>query len=278
MKRLCDKVRFRWIVVFVYAGIFSLLLLSSVGCKGPELASDEELAVFAKAGPIKPQVDIDQLLKAKIPAGLYRVVAGDILELQIPSVLRIVTGDSQRPLDENEPYVCRVSEKGSIALPILGEMFVEGKNLAEIEKMITDAYYPKYAVNLPSVVCTISEYQSERVTVVGAVLEAGVYELRNDEMSLVSALMKAGGIIEDGANVIRIKRAGGFPATKRLGSESNGSVNSKNVSVSDSNINLSFRPLNSDNGNEYRRSIRKSSRPCENREVVLMICFLHLVF
>jgi len=39
------------------------------------------------------------------------------------------------------------------------------------------------------------------------VAEPGLYRLRRDEMSLVAALMKAGGIVEDGASLITIQHA-----------------------------------------------------------------------
>jgi polysaccharide export outer membrane protein len=42
--------------------------------------------------------------------------------------------------------------------------------------------------------------------VVGAVREPGVYDLRHDEMSLVTAVLKAGGITEDNGGTIRIRR------------------------------------------------------------------------
>ena len=84
-------------------------------------------------------------------------------------------------------------------------MNVEGKTLAQIENEIVSAYCPRYIVAEPSVVCNVKEYYLRDVTVVGAVTQPGIYKLRSNEMSLVNALMKAGGIVEGGASIITIK-------------------------------------------------------------------------
>ena len=209
MKKFCKSVLY-WKIVFAYTFIFCLLFVT--GCH-PALSSDEQIQRFEKAGPITPEVDIDSVLRAKIHTGYYRVVPGDILELQMPAALRIISSDLStwfKPVsghDDIEPYLFRVSDAGTITLPIVGEMSVADKKLTEIEISVVNAYYPKYVANLPSVVCKVKEYQYRNVTVVGAVVQPGLYRLHSDEMSLVAALMKAGGIVEDGASLIIIQHA-----------------------------------------------------------------------
>jgi len=172
-------------------------------------------------------VDIDSVLRAKIHTGYYQVVAGDILELQMPAALRIISSDLSnwfKPVsghDDVEPYLFRVSDAGTITLPIVGEMTVAGKKLTEIEIAVVNAYYPKYVANLPSVVCKVKEYQYRNVTVIGAVVQPGLYRLRSDEMSLVAALMKAGGIVEEGASVITIERSNHSGGQKQFGNKTN---------------------------------------------------------
>ena len=210
MNKLCKSVQ-QWKFVFAYVFVFCLLCVT--GCH-LVLSTDEQVRRFEKAGPITPEVDVDSLLRAKIHTGYYRVVPGDILELQMPVVLRVVSADISKwfePIYGNkyiEPYSFRVSDAGTITLPIVGKMSVAGKKPTEIESSIVNAYYPKYVENIPSVVCKVKEYQTENVTVIGGVANPGIYRLRGDEMSLVAALMKAGGIIEDGAGLIMIQHAG----------------------------------------------------------------------
>jgi len=47
------------------------------------------------------------------------------------------------------------------------------------------------------------------VSITGAVLSPGIYELRSDQMSLVALIMEAGGIIDEGASRITITHYGG---------------------------------------------------------------------
>lgn len=196
-------------------GAFRLCLLAAafvcaaallVGCQEPKMSSSQQIEAFELAGPITPKVDIDQLLSAKDNYGVYTVGAGDVLELQMPTILTAVSPKLYRNQQQQiEPYLCRVSDSGTITLPILGQINVEGKTLAQIENEIVIAYCPRYIVAEPSVVCNVKEYYLRDVTVVGAVTQPGIYKLQSNEMSLVNALMKAGGIIENGASVIIIK-------------------------------------------------------------------------
>jgi hypothetical protein len=84
-----------------------------------------------------------------------------------------------------------------------------GKSLAEIESIIAAQYYPKYVAAPLPVYVSVAEYQMQRVSIVGAVVQPGIHALRHDQMSLVSLLMQAGGITTQGAAVIRITRAKG---------------------------------------------------------------------
>jgi protein involved in polysaccharide export with SLBB domain len=165
------------------------------------------LAEFETAGPSSPAVDMDRLVKAKIARGSYRVVPDEVLELTMPTILQIVTASEPAYSDRIAPiapYVCRVSETGTITLPVVGEIKAAGKTLAEIESAVINAYYPKYAVTRPSVFARVLEYKTAKVSITGAVQKPGIYSLRSDQMSLVSLVMEAGGIVDEGAALIRI--------------------------------------------------------------------------
>ena len=183
--------------------LFSIYLF---GCSdNVRLPSAEQLAEFENAGPLQPEVDISRLVKAKIGTGPYRVVPNDLLELQIPAILRLVNVGQLDSPELLKPYLCRVYDDGTITLPIIGKVQATGKTLAEIETIITNAYYPRwYSVKRPSIVARVLEYHTAKVSIVGAVEDPGIYELRSDQMSLVSLIMTAGGIIDDGAAVIRV--------------------------------------------------------------------------
>jgi len=147
------------------------------------------------------------LAEAQMVTWPYRVVAGEVLEIIMPTVLRVVTDEGPAPSTEIAPLICRVSEKGTIVLPIVGEMAVAGQSLEEIESTVAKAYYPEYIKTHPSVFAKILEYRTSRVSVTGAIYKPGIYELRADQMSLVTLLMTAGGIVNEGAAVVRIERS-----------------------------------------------------------------------
>ncbi len=195
-------------------------LFCVAGCLGgPTPSSAEELRAFEKAGPLRPEVDLARLVTAKLPAGPYRVVAGDVLELSMPAVMRVAAEELPERV---EAYLCRVSEAGTIPLPVVGDLKAAGKTLSEIESATVAAYHPKYVVSRPAVVARVAEYRTTPVSVIGAVEEPGIYHLRSDEMSLVAALMKAGNILRDqygtrgGAGAIHIHRPGKAGKTERL--------------------------------------------------------------
>jgi polysaccharide export outer membrane protein len=186
------------------AALTALAVLA--GCGPNHEHTDTDLAAFERAGPVRFNADYKQTLRRRRSAGPYRVVPGDLLALQMPGVVRLLP---DREGDETTPYRSRVDSAGRIVLPIVGALKVSGKTLAEIERAVVEAYHPKYVRREPSVVATVSDYRVATVSVVGAVEDPGVYVLRSNEMTVISALMKAGGIAERGAASLHVSGASG---------------------------------------------------------------------
>ncbi|MHC4226286.1 MAG: polysaccharide biosynthesis/export family protein [Planctomycetota bacterium] len=203
MKGLKRGIR-HWKIVLGCTVIF--LLMFAAGC-GPKVSSQDIVREFEKAGPIRSKAEVAAtygVTGLKSHVGPYRVIPGDILEFQMPAVLRIISSDLPqwlRPIygrTDVEPYLVRVNQTGVITLPIVGELNVAGKTLAQIEALVIDVYHPKYVVNPPMVVCEIKKYQreSERVfAVVGLVKGSGVFPYPADvQYNLMEALAFAGGL------------------------------------------------------------------------------------
>ena len=179
------------------------LIIATAGCT-PPVSSTEQLNAFKRAGPVRSDIDFSGAAGLKSDVGPYRVVCGDILEFQMPAVLRVISTDLPdwlKPAHGHnfiEPYLIRVSQNGKITLPIVGEMPVAGMTLAQIEAVVVDAYYPKYVINPPMVVCEVKHYQneSERVfTVAGLVNKPGAFPYPSDvRYNLMEALAFAGGM------------------------------------------------------------------------------------
>ena len=185
---------------------FLLIVVSCVsfftGC-GPKLSTSEQLKVFSEAGPITTGADVIGL-GGTHQTGPYRVIPGDILQFQMPAVLRVISAEFSEWLKpvygrkDYEPYLVRVSDAGTITLPIVGELSVSGMTLSEIEAVVIDAYYPKYVVNRPMVVCEVEKYQreNERVfTVMGLVRSPNAFPYPPDvQYNLMESLAYAGGL------------------------------------------------------------------------------------
>jgi len=194
----------------IFYPIFTFyLLIYFNGCSDKViLPTIDHLVEFENAAPLRPSIDLDRLVQAKISGGPYCVVPGEVLEITMPAILRVVTTEESTGPNKDAVYICRVSDRGTITLPVVGQINAAGKTLAQIESAIVDAYYPEYALTLPSVFVKVLEYETAKVSISGAVQNPGIYSLRSDQMSLVALLMEAGGIIDEGAAVIRIVRSG----------------------------------------------------------------------
>jgi len=121
----------------------------------------------------------------------YRIGPKDLLDISVFG------------LDELTKTV-RVSEDGKISLPLVGEVEVEGITKTELEKKLGQLLEEKYLQN-PQVTVFISEYQSKRVSVLGAVRNPGPYELLG-RRTLLQVISQAGGITnESGKEIIVIR-------------------------------------------------------------------------
>ncbi|MCF7972441.1 MAG: SLBB domain-containing protein, partial [Phycisphaerae bacterium] len=194
---------------FVVGVMLIACCLSGCGDK-VQLSDSQELLEFFNAGPLGPSLDMNGLIKARMDTGPYRVLPDEAIELTMPSILKVATAEDSVTPEEATPYVVRVNEQGMIPLPVVGDIPAAGRTLAQIESAIINAYYPEYTKSRPSVFAKVLEYKTFKVSITGTVKAAGVYELRWDQMSLVNALMQAGGINVDiyspGAASIKINR------------------------------------------------------------------------
>jgi len=98
----------------------------------------------------------------------------------------------------------RVTEDGSISIPLVGNVKIEGLTKDEVEKKLADLLEQKY-LKKARVSVFIKEYQSKRVAVIGAVEDPGMYELVG-RMTLLQMISKAGGFTEKASNELFVLR------------------------------------------------------------------------
>lgn len=175
------------------------------------MPTQDQVAAFERAASVEPAVDMDRIRKARLQTGPYRTVPGDVLEFTMPALLRAVTAAeaqaAQGQSDQHAPYICRISNAGTITLPAVGRLEgIAGLPLADIEKKVAEAYR-QYVVLEPSIFVRVLEHNTSKVYIAGEVEKPGVYSLRADQMTLVSLLTEAGGISKAGAAVVRVIRS-----------------------------------------------------------------------
>jgi len=149
------------------------------------------LAFAALAGAAAPAQEISPE---------YKIGPKDLLEISVLGVPEI------------NKLVVRVSEEGRITLPLLGEVGVGDLTKFELEKKLAALAGEKIVLN-PQVTVHIVEYMSRRVSVVGAVMRPGPYELLGRQ-TVLSVLSEAGGLARDaGEEIVIIRQLPGGEST-----------------------------------------------------------------
>lgn len=99
-----------------------------------------------------------------------------------------------------------VSSDGFIDLPLGGRVPVAGRNLSEVQVSIAKSFDRYY--HAPQVVVEIAERKSQPVSVLGSVVNSGIYQLQGRK-TLVEVLSMAGGLKPDAGYNVRISRRTG---------------------------------------------------------------------
>jgi polysaccharide export outer membrane protein len=149
----------------------------------------------AAAATPRPALDGAQPPSApsNAPAADYRVAPRDQLSVQVYG-------------QDDLTRTVRVSEAGTITLPLVGEIPVAGLSTREVETRLEGALSPAYLRN-PKVTVTVTEYLGHQVSVIGAVNQPGAYPFRSNRVSLLQALSEARGVRENADRVAYVVRA-----------------------------------------------------------------------
>ncbi len=129
----------------------------------------------------------------------YRLGPEDVLQITLFNIPREEEGVTPRQVDT------RVSQEGMLTLPLVGNVKVAGLTASELEQALRERYH-KYIRN-PQVGVRVTEFRSQRISVLGAVRTPNVYQLTGPK-TLVDMLAMAGGITEKAGSQIHIYRQG----------------------------------------------------------------------
>ncbi|SDR64065.1 polysaccharide export outer membrane protein [Rhizobiales bacterium GAS113] len=177
------------VTLMICGGSFGGCINSSGGLENRAVWSESATpAAFDGAASNSGQIAraVDTYTAAATPGNAgYKVGPQDVLDVsvfQVPELTRSV----------------QVSDIGTVNLPLVGEVAAAGKTSREIERDLASKLGAKY-VRSPQVTVFVKEYNSQRVTVEGAVKKPGVYPVRGKN-SLTQFIAMAEGLDHDTAS------------------------------------------------------------------------------
>lgn len=186
----------RWLPV---AGL--LLFGLTVGCQSgrshrfEKYSYREVPAALAATRQANPQtVDLSRLARAAVKSDVLD--RGDVVEVAISA------GLSEK---DTVKFPVRINDSGYGQLPVIGQVYLAGLEPEAAEANIVSACVQRDLYLNPHVTVTMKNQRVNRVTVVGAVKEAGVYELPRGQSDLLAALTAAGGLAEDAGTTVEIR-------------------------------------------------------------------------
>jgi polysaccharide export outer membrane protein len=126
----------------------------------------------------------------------YRLGAGDLLKIAV--------------FDHDELSVeARISQSGNITFPLIGQVPVAGLSTRDAELLLARRLIEGGFIKQPQVSVLVSEYQSQKVSVMGQVAKPGQYPL-DASKKVLDALALAGGVLNDtAAEDVTLVRADG---------------------------------------------------------------------
>jgi polysaccharide export outer membrane protein len=121
---------------------------------------------------------------------------GDVLEV------RIAAGLSE---DDRSTMASRVASDGTISLPEIGTLQVAGIEPQGAESLIRSEAVRRELYRNPTVTVTVTHQRMNKVRVIGAVKEPGVYNLPPNASDIVSAIASAGGLAPDAGQTVEVR-------------------------------------------------------------------------
>ncbi len=177
---------------------------ASLGIQPPS-TNESSVAPKASAKASAKLVREVRALESTVTPGSdgYRIGPQDVLEIsvfQAPELAKSV----------------QVAETGMINLPLVGDVQAGGVTARQLEQDLKAKYGTRYLQN-PQITVFIREFNSQRVTLEGAVERPGVYPYRGPS-TLLQLVASAGGMKEvaDGSEVMVFRTANGRKEAARF--------------------------------------------------------------
>ena len=173
------------------------VLLGGSGCAQNRVYKVSELPAELMAAPTEnvDAIDLSRLVTYSVSNEL--IDRGDVLDVTILT-------DYGNLATTTTPV--RVGEDGTASIPVVGKLALAGLELEGAEQVIASACVHRGVFVNPHVTVTMRRQRKNTVTIIGAVNEAGVYQLPRGASSLLAGLVAAGGLSGEAAPDIEIRR------------------------------------------------------------------------
>lgn len=124
---------------------------------------------------------------------------------------KLGVGDAVRVTVFQQPDLTtegRVSDRGTISLPLVGEVKVGGATTTEASNRIAEAYTQGKYLKTPQVTVALTAVRSRQVSVLGMVARPGRYILEDAKPGISDVIAAAGGIAAGGNENVTVIRNG----------------------------------------------------------------------
>ena len=146
---------------------------------------------------------------------------------------RLGVGDAVRVTVYGQPDLtteARISDKGAISVPLIGEVKVSGLGQQEAASQIARRLKDGKYLRNPQVTVAVTTLRSRQVSVLGLVARPGRYALDDTSSNLSDVIAAAGGIAAGGSEEVTVMR-GGKPMKVQLLAKSFALQNGDTVQV-----------------------------------------------
>lgn len=124
---------------------------------------------------------------------------------------KLGVGDTVKITVHQQPDLttdARISERGMVAMPLIGEIKLAGLSQVQAANAIAEGLKKGQFLKNPQVTVAIATVRSRQVSVLGAVARPGRYALDDTSSKLADVIAAAGGITPTGADTVTVIRDG----------------------------------------------------------------------
>jgi polysaccharide export outer membrane protein len=143
--------------------------------------------------------------------GIFLGLALLAIVLPVQGADKLGPGDALRITVFQQPDLTtegRVSDRGTISLPLVGETKVDGATPAEAANRIAEAFKKGQYLKNPQVTVAVTAIRSRQVSVLGMVARPGRYVLEDAKPGISDVIAAAGGIAAGGNDQVTVIRDG----------------------------------------------------------------------